>query len=87
MGVLDGRVAFIAGGACGQGRTHALALAAEGASVVIADAPRPMDLTYPLSTEDDLRGTAEHVEELGSLCVPIATDVRDPAAGGRRRRS
>jgi SDR family mycofactocin-dependent oxidoreductase len=80
MGVLDGRVAFITGGARGQGRSHALALAAEGANIVIADAPRPMDLTYPLATEDDLRDTAEHVEEVGSACIPIAMDVRDPVA-------
>jgi SDR family mycofactocin-dependent oxidoreductase len=83
MGVLDGRVAFITGGARGQGRAHALALAAEGANVVIADAPRPMaDLTYPLGTEDDLRDTAKQVEELGGLCLPITMDVRDPAAVG-----
>ena len=80
MGALDGRVAFITGGARGQGRAHALALAAEGANVVIADAPRPMDLTYPLGTEDDLRDTAKHVEELGGLCLPIVMDVRDAAA-------
>jgi SDR family mycofactocin-dependent oxidoreductase len=81
MGALDGRVAFITGGARGQGRAHALALAAEGASVVIADAPQPMtDLTYPLGTEADLRDTAKQVEELGGLCLPIAMDVRDPAA-------
>lgn len=80
MGVLDGRVAFVTGGARGQGRAHALALAAEGANVVIADAPRPMNLTYPLGTEDDLRGTAKEVEELGGLCLPITMDVRDPTA-------
>jgi SDR family mycofactocin-dependent oxidoreductase len=80
MGALDGRVAFITGGARGQGRAHALALAAEGVNVAIADAPRPMELTYPLGTEDDLRVTAKRVEELGSLCLPIALDVRDPAA-------
>ena len=80
MGQLDGRVAFITGGARGQGRAHAMALAAEGADVVIADAPAPMDLTYPLGTEDDLRDTAKLVEELGSRCIPIAMDVRDPAA-------
>jgi SDR family mycofactocin-dependent oxidoreductase len=79
MGALDGRVAFITGGARGQGRAHALALAAEGANVVIADAPRPMNLTYPLATEDDLRSTAKEVEELGGLCLPIAMDVRDAA--------
>jgi SDR family mycofactocin-dependent oxidoreductase len=83
MGALDGRVAFITGGARGQGRAHALALAAEGANVVIADAPRPMaDLTYPLGTEDDLRETAEQVEKLGGLCLPITMDVRDSAAVG-----
>jgi SDR family mycofactocin-dependent oxidoreductase len=82
MGALDGRVAFITGGARGQGRSHALALAAEGANVVIADAPRPMNLTYPLGTEDDLRGTAKEVEELGGLCLPMAMDVRDAAAVG-----
>jgi SDR family mycofactocin-dependent oxidoreductase len=81
MGVLDGRVALITGGARGQGRAHALALAAEGADVVVADAPHPMaGLTYPLGTEDDLRETAEQVEALGSVCIPISMDVRDPAA-------
>jgi len=78
--VLDGRVALITGGARGQGRAHALALAAEGASIVLADAPRPMNLTYPLGTEDDLRDTAKLVEELGSACLPITMDVRDPVA-------
>jgi SDR family mycofactocin-dependent oxidoreductase len=80
MGALDGRVAFITGGARGQGRAHSLALAAEGANVVVADAPRPMNLTYPLGTEDDLRATAKEVEELGGLGLPIAMDVRDAAA-------
>jgi len=80
MGALDGRVAFITGGARGQGRAHALALAAEGADVVVADAPRPMNLTYPLGTEDDLRRTAKEIQELGGRCLPIAVDVRDAAA-------
>ena len=83
MGALDGRVALITGGARGQGRAHALALAAEGADIVVADAPGPMmDLTYPLGTEDDLRDTAKLVEELGRRCLPITVDVRDPAQVG-----
>jgi SDR family mycofactocin-dependent oxidoreductase len=83
MGALDGRVAFVTGGARGQGRAHALALAAEGADIAIADVPGPMTgLTYPLGTEEDLRGTAKDVEELGGRCLPITMDVRDPAAVG-----
>ncbi|MBX9640157.1 MAG: SDR family NAD(P)-dependent oxidoreductase, partial [Mycobacteriaceae bacterium] len=80
MGALDGRVALITGGARGQGRAHAVALAAEGADIVAADAPGPMtDLTYPLGTEEDLRQTAKLVEELGRRCLPVAVDVRDSA--------
>lgn len=78
MGALDGRVALITGGARGQGRAHAQALAAAGADVVVADAPGPMqDLTYPLGTEDDLQVTAKLVEEHGRRCLPLTVDVRD----------
>src|SRR5271170_623851 len=81
MGALDGRVALITGGARGQGRAHALALAAEGADIVVADAPAAMaDLTYPLGTENDLRETAKLVDELGRRCMPLTVDVRDAAA-------
>src|SRR6185312_1442628 len=81
MGALAERVALITGGARGQGRAHAVALAAEGADIVAADAPGPMvDLTYPLGTEDDLRETAKLVDELGRRCVPLTLDVRDSAA-------
>jgi SDR family mycofactocin-dependent oxidoreductase len=83
MGALDGRVALITGAARGQGRAHALALAAEGADIVAADAPGPMaGLTYPLGTEDDLRETAKRVEALGRRCLVVALDVRDSAAVG-----
>lgn len=80
MGSLDGRVALITGAARGQGRAHALALAAEGADIIAADAPGPMkDLSYPLGTESDLRDTVELVNALGRRCTPIAVDVRDSA--------
>ncbi|MDT5220833.1 MAG: hypothetical protein QOF15_2938 [Mycobacterium sp.] len=83
MGALHGRVALITGGARGQGRAHALALAAEGADIVAADAPGPMTgLTYPLGTEEELRETAKLVEELGRRCLPMAVDVRDAAQVG-----
>ncbi|KZS73904.1 3-ketoacyl-ACP reductase [Mycobacterium kansasii] len=80
MGALDGRVALITGGARGQGRAHALALAAEGADIVVGDVPAPVpNLSYPLGTEEQLRDTAKLVEELGRRCLPITLDVRDPA--------
>jgi NAD(P)-dependent dehydrogenase (short-subunit alcohol dehydrogenase family) len=57
-----------------------LALAAEGADIIAADAPGPMkDLSYPLGTESDLRDTVELVNALGRRCTPIAVDVRDSA--------
>ena len=60
-----------------------MALAAEGADVVAADAPDAMtDLTYPLGTEDDLRETTKLVEALGRRCLPLTLDVRDSAAVG-----
>jgi SDR family mycofactocin-dependent oxidoreductase len=80
VGSLDGRVALITGAARGQGRAHALALAAEGADIVAADAPGPMKgLTYPLGTESDLHETVELVNGLGRRCTPMAVDVRDSA--------
>ena len=78
MGLLDGQVALITGAARGQGRSHAVALAAEGADVVACDVPRSMSSpTYPLATVDDLNMTAKLVESQGRRCLPIALDVRD----------
>src|ERR1700674_5254494 len=83
MGALDRQVALITGGARGQGRAHALALAAGGADIVGADVPDAMaELTAPLGTEADLRETAKLVEALGRRCLPLTLDVRDSAAVG-----
>jgi len=78
MGSLEGRVALITGAARGQGRSHALALAAEGADIVLWDLPRPMSsLTYPLATQEDLDMTAKLVADRGSRCLALSVDVRD----------
>ena len=80
MALLDGKVALITGAGRGQGRSHALALAREGADIVACDVPRPMSTpTYPLATKDDLVQTAKLVEGLGLRCLPISLDVRDAA--------
>lgn len=77
MGKLDGQVAFITGGARGQGRSHALALAGEGADVAVCDIAAQLEtVPYPLASEDDLAETVRQVEALGRRCVAVKADVR-----------
>ncbi|MEV6554072.1 mycofactocin-coupled SDR family oxidoreductase [Nocardia sp. NPDC051756] len=77
MGNLDDRVAVITGGARGQGRAHAVALAAAGADIVVCDlAEQVASVPYPMSSESDLAETAKLVEETGRRCVPLKADVR-----------
>ncbi|MFE9580699.1 mycofactocin-coupled SDR family oxidoreductase [Nocardia sp. NPDC006044] len=77
MGNLDDRVAVITGGARGQGRAHAVALAAAGADIVICDlAEQVASVPYPMSSKSDLAETAKLVEETGRRCVPLEADVR-----------
>src|SRR5215469_6461326 len=65
MGVLTGKVAFVTGAARGQGRSHAVRLAAEGCDIIAIDACATPDwLTYPLATEADLARTVKEVEAL-----------------------
>jgi len=81
MGRLDGKVAFITGGARGQGRSHAIRLAEEGASIIVVDSiggaePYPW-MTYPMATKDDLVETARRVEAIGQGIVAREADVRE----------
>jgi len=80
VGSLDGKVALVTGAARGQGRSHVLALAAEGADIVAWDVPSAMSSpTYPLGTQEDLDLTAKLVSEMGRRCVAMSVDVRDSA--------
>jgi len=77
MGKLDGKVALITGAARGQGRAHAVTMAAEGADIAALDICR--DLPYPrysLATCDDLSETVHQVQALGRRAIAIKADVR-----------
>lgn len=77
MGQLQGRVAVITGGARGQGRAHAMALAREGVAVALWDIAAQIDsVPYDLATRDDLHQTVELVEEEGGRCLPVVVDIR-----------
>lgn len=74
---LEGRVAFITGAARGQGRSHALRLASEGADIVALDRCDDIDtVAYPLSRPNDLDETARLVREQGRNIVTTIGDVR-----------
>lgn len=77
MGRLDGKVALVTGGARGQGRSHAVTLAREGADIVVCDLVGQIDtVPYPMSNPDDLAETVRLVEELDRRCVAQEADVR-----------
>ena len=78
MGRMDGKVAFITGAARGQGRSHALRLAQEGAEIIALDLCQPVESApYPLATASDLAETVKLVEELDRRIVAREADVRD----------
>ena len=78
MGLLDGKVAFITGAGRGQGRSHAVRLAQEGADIVAVDICAQIpSIEIPLSSRDDLEETRQLVEEAGGRIVCGVGDVRD----------
>lgn len=77
-GRVEGKVAFISGAARGQGRSHAVRLAEEGADIIAIDVCGPIEnLAYPHSTPEDLAETADLVKNLGRRIVTAQVDVRD----------
>jgi SDR family mycofactocin-dependent oxidoreductase len=81
MGRLTGKVAFITGIARGQGRSHAMRLAEEGASIIGVDLCGQVDtVEAAMSTPDDLAETVKLVEERDARIVATQADVRDAAA-------
>lgn len=77
-GRVEGKIALVTGAARGQGRSHAVRLAEEGADIIAIDLAGPVadtPLRYPPATEEDLAQTVAEVERL---------DRRNPGPQGRR---
>ena len=81
MGKLDNKVAVVSGAARGQGRSHAVNLAAEGASIIALDICADLEgNTYPLSRPEDLDETVLLIEKEGVRAHPAIVDVRERSA-------
>jgi SDR family mycofactocin-dependent oxidoreductase len=81
MGRVEDKVVFITGAARGQGRSHAVHLAEEGADIIAVDICEDIASNdYPLARREDLDETAKLVEKTGRRIVSIQADVRDRAA-------
>ncbi len=78
-GRVEGKVAFITGAARGQGRSHAVRLAQEGADIIAIDVCKPISRSseIPPSTPDDLAETADLVKAQNRRIVAAEVDVRD----------
>lgn len=77
-GKLEGKVVFITGAARGQGRSHALRLAEEGADIIAVDVSTQIEtVPYPTATAEDLAETVRQVEALDRRIIAAEADVRD----------
>lgn len=80
MGRVDGKVALITGAARGQGRSHALRLAREGAQIIAVDSCEQVTTApYAGATPEDLEESVRLIEELDQRVVAVKADVRDSA--------
>jgi SDR family mycofactocin-dependent oxidoreductase len=80
-GRVEGKVAFVTGAARGQGRSHAIRLAEEGADIIAVDLAGQIDtVPYAMATPDDLAETVKEVEALDRRIYAVTADVRDYGA-------
>ena len=80
-GRLDGKVALVTGAARGQGRSHCVRLAEEGADIIAVDVCAPLDSvkSFPPATPEDLEQTVAETERVGGRVIARQVDVRDLA--------
>jgi len=78
-GRVEGKVAFITGAAHGQGRSHAVRLAEEGADIIAIDVCKPVvkDSPIPPATPEELAETADLVKARNRRIFTAEVDVRD----------
>jgi SDR family mycofactocin-dependent oxidoreductase len=80
-GRVDGKVAFVTGAARGQGRSHAIRLAQEGADIIAVDILEQIESNlYPLSSPEDMEETVKDIENLNRRVIARKADVRDRGA-------
>lgn len=80
MGRVSGKVAFITGAARGQGRSHAIRLAQEGADIIACDLMEQLgSIPYTMSNPDDMAETVRLIEDLDRRIIARKVDVRDQA--------
>src|ERR1700749_3511452 len=76
-----GKVALVTGAGRGQGRSHAVNLAREGADIIAVDICRDFGtISYPMSTAEDLAQTVKEIEALDRRAIGVQADVREPSA-------
>jgi SDR family mycofactocin-dependent oxidoreductase len=81
IGRVEGKVAFITGAGRGQGRSHAIRLAEDGADIIAVDVLEDYEAVgYGMSSQADLDETVERIEALGHRIVARKADVRDQDA-------
>jgi (+)-trans-carveol dehydrogenase len=75
---VKGKVAFVTGAARGQGRSHAVSLAREGADIIAIDIAAQIDtVPFPMAGPDDLKETVRQVEALDRRIIALQADVHD----------
>jgi (+)-trans-carveol dehydrogenase len=79
-GRVEQKVAFITGAGRGQGRSHAVKLAAEGADIIAIDICHDVEGALPMATPDDLAETVKLVEAQDRRIIAAQADVRDLGA-------
>ena len=80
-GRVAGKVAFVTGAGRGQGRSHAIRLAEEGADIIAVDILSDYaTVGYGMSTQADLDETVKAVEALDRRIIASKADVRDLGA-------